>query len=126
MTVSALELDRGLAHGRIPLGDGTYAFQMGHAARISEAFEDGDKLELSQTVNQDFTTDKLLRVNVDLLAPAVATTGATWIFSVLFGATTYYERRIPADGRELEITRIGIPLVAEPQTLLFRLELEIV
>lgn len=91
-----------------------------------EGLENGDKIELSQTVDQNFTTDKLLRCNVRLSAPTVITAGATWVFSVLYGAVTYYSRRIPADGRVLEITRIGVPLVAEPQTLLFRLQLEIV
>lgn len=132
MAVSALELDRGRYHGRIPASDavdGAYVFELGHSHMPLETFEVGDKIQLRQAIAVDFSVSKLLRVHVKLTAPSVGASDVVWRFRMLFDGTAFYERLIPADGRQVTITRAACSLAdapTPPDTANLDFELELV
>lgn len=130
MTVTAFELEHGVSHGRSPSTtalDGTHVFELGSAFRGIENLSDGDHCEISQAFTGTFTSGPLARIRVVLKAPVLETAGATWVFTVTntASAVTYYTRRIAADGRELVISSIGVPIIGTVN-LRLRLALEIV
>ena len=129
-TASPFQVDRGDAQARVASTAlaGSYAFQLGHTSQITEYFEVGNYIELSQAMAFDFDYQKLVRIAVTLVSPSTATTGVRWRFTATLGAVTFYTRYIPADGRTLTLEDIALSLAAAPAppttvTVLFRLQL---
>lgn len=128
---SPFQVDRGDAQARIASTAiaGSYAFELGHASRITEYMEEGNYIELSQAAEFDFGQQKLVRLSVKLTAPELAVANRAWQFTAMLGAVTFYTRTIASDGREIVLDDIAVSLAdapAPPTTVAVKFRLTLV